>query len=192
MVLTGRAPSNEENLIESNLVVRNGGADLDRRVPKPHSAQLDASQSRRRDRGLEPAREPRPGELHDRNGDDGIDMAEEAPSVVARNSANRNHDLGITVTEGSWTEAEQRVGANGNPLQCLNILWLAAGRRCGVAAPSWADALRIVVRFGADGIGLSSFSRSGSKDLFRRPRGWKSSIGLPEGSSSRICGRPGR
>jgi hypothetical protein len=49
-------------------------------------------------------------------------MAEEAPSVVARNSANRNHDLGIAVIEGVVDGGGNRAWGNGNPLQCLNLL----------------------------------------------------------------------
>ena len=123
MVLTGRAPSNEENLIESNSVVRNGGAGIS----------TDGYQNRiqhnstHRNLGdgivvwnlLENLVQDNSA---NRNGDDGIDMAEEAPSVVARNSANRNHDLGITVIEGVVDGGGNSAWGNGNPLQCLFIV----------------------------------------------------------------------
>ena len=123
MVLSGRAPSNEENLIESNSVVRNGGAGIS----------TDGYQNRiqhnstHRNLGdgivvwnlLENLVQDNSA---NRNGDDGIDMAEEAPSVVARNSANRNHDLGITVIEGVVDGGGNSAWGNGNPLQCLNIV----------------------------------------------------------------------
>jgi parallel beta-helix repeat protein len=122
MVLTGRAPSNEENLIERNSVLRNGGAGIS----------TDGFQNRiqhnatHRNLGdgivvwnlLENLVQDNSA---NRNGDDGIDLAEEAPSIVARNSANRNRDLGITVIEGVVDGGGNRAWGNGNPLQCLNI-----------------------------------------------------------------------
>ena len=123
VVLSGRAPSNEENLIESNSVVRNGGAGISTdgfRNRLQHNAT-------HRNLGdgivvwnlLENLVQDNSA---NRNGDDGIDMAEEAPSVVARNSANRNHDLGITVIEGVVDGGGNSAWGNGNPLQCLYVV----------------------------------------------------------------------
>jgi parallel beta-helix repeat protein len=53
------------------------------------------------------------------NGGDGIDVGEE--NVVARNTANRNADLGIDAEVGVIDGGGNRARDNGNPLQCLNV-----------------------------------------------------------------------
>lgn len=123
MVLTGRAPSNEENLIEGNFVVRNAGAGIStdgylNRIQQ-NSAHRNGGDGIVVWNLLVNTVEENSA---DRNGDDGIDIAEEAPSVVARNSAHRNHDLGIAVIEGVVDGGGNRAWGNGNPLQCLNIV----------------------------------------------------------------------
>jgi parallel beta-helix repeat protein len=55
-----------------------------------------------------------------RNGDDGIDVGA-ARNTVARNTADRNHDLGIEAIPGVVDGGGNRASGNGNPLQCLNV-----------------------------------------------------------------------
>jgi parallel beta-helix repeat protein len=53
--------------------------------------------------------------------DDGIDI--EAPGTALRgNRANRNADLGIEAVPGVIDLGGNRAAANGNPLQCLNVV----------------------------------------------------------------------
>jgi parallel beta-helix repeat protein len=122
IVLTGRAPGNEENVLERNSVLRNGGAGIS--TDGFHNRLEHNSTHRNLGDGIvvwnlleNLVRD----NSANRNGDDGIDLAEEAPSVVARNSANRNHDLGISVIEGVVDGGGNRARNNGNPAQCMNI-----------------------------------------------------------------------
>lgn len=56
-----------------------------------------------------------------RNTDDGIDV--EAPkTTLTRNTGNHNHDLGIKAVPGVTDGGGNRARANGNPLQCTNIV----------------------------------------------------------------------
>lgn len=55
-----------------------------------------------------------------RNGDDGIDV--DAPTTtVTRNTADRNHDLGIDAGAGVVDGGGNHATGNGNPTQCVSI-----------------------------------------------------------------------
>jgi parallel beta-helix repeat protein len=54
------------------------------------------------------------------NGDDGVDV-ESADTVVTRNTANFNLDLGIEAVSGLRKAKGNRAEGNGNPAQCANI-----------------------------------------------------------------------
>ncbi|MBA2559711.1 MAG: hypothetical protein H0V07_07440 [Propionibacteriales bacterium] len=56
----------------------------------------------------------------DRNGDDGIDVANPA-STVGRNRANHNGDLGIEAAPGVTDAGGNTASDNGNPAQCTNV-----------------------------------------------------------------------
>jgi parallel beta-helix repeat protein len=65
------------------------------------------------------------GTLLERNlaegaGDDGIDVDSPA-TTLTRNTANRNHDLGIEAVPGVTDGGGNRASGNGNPLQCTNV-----------------------------------------------------------------------
>jgi hypothetical protein len=53
-------------------------------------------------------------------GDDGIDV-ESPATTLARNHANRNHDLGIEAVRGVIDGGGNTAHRNGNPSQCLNV-----------------------------------------------------------------------
>jgi hypothetical protein len=44
-----------------------------------------------------------------------------AATTLTRNTANRNHDLGIEAVPGVTDGGGNRARGNGNPLQCTNI-----------------------------------------------------------------------
>jgi parallel beta-helix repeat protein len=52
--------------------------------------------------------------------DDGIDV-DNATTLVQRNTANHNGDLGIEAVAGVTDLGGNRASGNGNPLQCLNV-----------------------------------------------------------------------
>lgn len=52
-------------------------------------------------------------------GDDGIDV--DATTTVTRNTANRNHDLGIEADPGVTDGGGNRAAGNGNPAECIGI-----------------------------------------------------------------------
>jgi parallel beta-helix repeat protein len=54
------------------------------------------------------------------NGDDGIDV-EDPDTLLRKNKANRNADLGIEAVPGVIDGGGNRAFGNGNPLQCLNV-----------------------------------------------------------------------
>jgi len=54
-------------------------------------------------------------------GDDGIDV-ESPATTLTRNTANRNHDLGIEAVSGVVDGGGNRANGNGNPLQCRNVV----------------------------------------------------------------------
>jgi hypothetical protein len=59
--------------------------------------------------------------IAEHNGDDGFDVA--APtSVVQRNTANENGDLGTEAVPGVIDGGGNGAFGNGNPLQCLNVV----------------------------------------------------------------------
>jgi hypothetical protein len=65
------------------------------------------------------------GTLIERNlatgsGDDGFDIRRPAATLTA-NTANDNLDLGIEAVPGVVDGGGNRVGGNGNPLQCTNV-----------------------------------------------------------------------
>ena len=53
-------------------------------------------------------------------GDDGIDV-DSPTTTLRRNTANRNHDLGIEAVPGVTDGGGNMASGNGNPLQCTNI-----------------------------------------------------------------------
>jgi parallel beta-helix repeat protein len=55
-----------------------------------------------------------------RNGDDGIDV-DVPDTTLTRNTANRNHDLGIEAVPGVIDGGGNHAAGNGNPAQCTNI-----------------------------------------------------------------------
>jgi hypothetical protein len=60
------------------------------------------------------------GNLAVHSADDGIDVR--APgTTVTRNTANNNHDLGISAVAGVIDGGGNRAAGNGNPAQCTNI-----------------------------------------------------------------------
>jgi parallel beta-helix repeat protein len=54
------------------------------------------------------------------SGDDGIDV-NAAGTKLTRNTANRNHDLGIEAVPGVIDGGGNKAGGNGNPAQCTNV-----------------------------------------------------------------------
>jgi parallel beta-helix repeat protein len=54
------------------------------------------------------------------SGDDGIDVDSPA-TTLTRNTANRNHDLGIEAVPGVTDGGGNKASGNGNPLQCTNV-----------------------------------------------------------------------
>jgi large repetitive protein len=56
----------------------------------------------------------------DRNGRDGIKV-DATGTTLSRNSANRNHDLGIEAVPGVIDDGGNRAFGNGDPAQCVNI-----------------------------------------------------------------------
>ena len=54
------------------------------------------------------------------SGDDGIDV-NSAETTLTRNTANRNHDLGIEAVPGVTDGGGNKASGNGNPLQCTNV-----------------------------------------------------------------------
>jgi hypothetical protein len=55
-----------------------------------------------------------------RNGDDGIDI-NVASTILTRNLANHNHDLGIEAVPGVIDGGGNHAAGNGNSAQCTNI-----------------------------------------------------------------------
>jgi parallel beta-helix repeat protein len=55
-----------------------------------------------------------------RNGDDGIDI-EEPGTLLRKNEADENGDLGVEAVSGALDEGGNRAWGNANPLQCLNV-----------------------------------------------------------------------
>ena len=53
-------------------------------------------------------------------GDDGIDV-DSVATTLTRNTANRNHDLGIEAVPGVTDGGGNKAAGNGNPLQCTNV-----------------------------------------------------------------------
>src|SRR4051812_30142496 len=53
-------------------------------------------------------------------GDDGID-GDSVATTLTRNTANRNHDLGIEAVPGVTDGGGNKAAGNGNPLQCTNV-----------------------------------------------------------------------
>jgi parallel beta-helix repeat protein len=56
----------------------------------------------------------------DRNGDDGIDIAD-AANTITRNHADRNTDLGIVAAPGNVDGGKNKAKHNGNPAQCVGV-----------------------------------------------------------------------
>jgi parallel beta-helix repeat protein len=54
-------------------------------------------------------------------GDDGLDV-ESAATKLTRNTANRNHDLGIEAVHGVTDGGGNKASGNGNPAQCTNVV----------------------------------------------------------------------
>jgi len=54
-------------------------------------------------------------------GDDGFDV-ESAATKLTRNTANRNHDLGIEAVHGVIDGGGNKASGNGNPAQCTNVV----------------------------------------------------------------------
>jgi large repetitive protein len=54
------------------------------------------------------------------SGDDGFDIRSSS-TTLARNTANRNQDLGIEAVPGVVDGGGNRASGNGNPLQCTNV-----------------------------------------------------------------------
>jgi parallel beta-helix repeat protein len=54
------------------------------------------------------------------NGDDGIDV-DDPGTVITRNKANNNADLGIEAVPGVIDGGGNKASANGNPAQCVNV-----------------------------------------------------------------------
>jgi parallel beta-helix repeat protein len=54
------------------------------------------------------------------NTDDGFDIRS-ASTTVTKNTANRNHDLGIEAVPGVTDGGGNKASGNGNPLQCTNV-----------------------------------------------------------------------
>src|SRR3954451_1264114 len=52
--------------------------------------------------------------------DDGIDV-DSVATTLTRNTANRNHDLGIEAVHGVTDGGGNKAAGNGNPLQCTNV-----------------------------------------------------------------------
>jgi parallel beta-helix repeat protein len=61
------------------------------------------------------------------NGDDGIDVEDEA-TVLAHNFVFRNRDLGIEAVPGVTDGGGNRALHNGNPAQCLNVFCKTNGK----------------------------------------------------------------
>lgn len=61
------------------------------------------------------------GNVASANGDDGIDV-EDPLTVLSANVARRNADLGIEAVPGVTDGGRNQAFANGNPLQCLNVI----------------------------------------------------------------------
>lgn len=60
------------------------------------------------------------GNRSNENSDDGIDVDSPA-TTLTRNTANRNHDLGIEAVPGVTDGGGNKASGNGNPLQCANV-----------------------------------------------------------------------
>jgi parallel beta-helix repeat protein len=58
--------------------------------------------------------------LANHSGDDGIDV-NAAGTKVTRNTANRNHELGIEAVPGVIDGGGNKASGNGNPAQCTNV-----------------------------------------------------------------------
>jgi parallel beta-helix repeat protein len=69
------------------------------------------------------------GNVTSRNRDDGIEVALSPENTLARNTANRNGDLGIEAIPGVVDGRGNRAKHNGNPLQCLNVSCKDTGRK---------------------------------------------------------------
>ena len=91
----------DHNVISKNLLIANDGDGI--LVDAGHSANV--------------IEENRASE----NIDDGINVDSPA-TTLTRNTANRNHDLGIDAVPGVTDGGGNRAAGNGNPMQCTHVL----------------------------------------------------------------------
>ncbi|MEA2505635.1 MAG: hypothetical protein QOH48_253 [Actinomycetota bacterium] len=119
----------DNNLVTSNVVTGGRGpavlvSSLDSQLPSSQNVISHNVANSKRDDGIRVDTTSRA--IHvvrnttNRNGDDGIDI-NAAGTIVSRNIANFNHDLGIEAVPGVIDGGGNRAKGSGNPLQCTNI-----------------------------------------------------------------------